>query len=110
MSVKNCSDDRSVLGELREMTASEVSTKGSSGYSDQTDVRNSTEGQKGHSKFSGTSKGKIPVNLVRFGLTNERSGCDFRILPCGLRFCRCRDCALHGAMARVCGSSGDRAS
>ncbi|XP_040989248.1 auxin response factor 2A-like [Juglans microcarpa x Juglans regia] len=38
------------------MTASEVSTKGSSGYSDQTDVRNSTEGQKGHSKFSGTSK------------------------------------------------------
>ncbi|KAG7951318.1 hypothetical protein I3843_12G001800 [Carya illinoinensis] len=38
------------------MTASEVSTKGSSGYSDQTDVRNSNEGQKGHSKFSGTSK------------------------------------------------------
>ncbi|XP_059442328.1 auxin response factor 2A [Corylus avellana] len=38
------------------MASSEVSVKGNSGHSDHSDVRNSTEGKKGHSTFSGTSK------------------------------------------------------
>jgi hypothetical protein len=50
-----------VLREHREMASSEVSVKGNSGHSDHRDVRNSTEGSKGHSTFSGSSKGKIPA-------------------------------------------------
>ncbi|KAG2678403.1 hypothetical protein I3843_11G001000 [Carya illinoinensis] len=38
------------------MAASDVSINGTSGYSDHNDVRNSTDGEKGHSTFSGTSK------------------------------------------------------
>ncbi|MCF8706228.1 hypothetical protein L3056_11000, partial [Corynebacterium sp. MC-25] len=39
------------------MAASEVSVNGNSGFSDQSDVRNTTaEGHKGPSTFSGTSK------------------------------------------------------
>ena len=47
-----------MLREHREMASSEVSVKGNSGHNDY------SEGKKGHSTFSGTSKGKIPAKKL----------------------------------------------
>lgn len=66
MSANICSNDISVLGDIWEMAISDVSKNGNSGFSDQNDVRTRTDGEKGHSTFIGTSKGKIPANSVSF--------------------------------------------